>query len=411
MCISNISKKTVSTISNISTKSNLHFKKDFMYYIDSLNVVQKIRVDLEQEFVLNYQFVNNLVKFPDTGISIEICDVLETITYKSEQLPKSNGYSKPYVDKVSYEKYETQSLEPTTVVNPNYKIESVFKVLKMAKVTYDNYKTVTWLKLFEDSLSVTSIESQKKASFNLLSDDILVHKLSMTMFSSKDITNNVIKHLNIVSSDSKIRIDSTDGYKMSSIKNINVSNFEGVDFNILVPQTFISKIFKDLNKHTPIQIDVYDDYIEATINGVTIKDYLLLDVEFPKLDKIVPKLESSVEVDIVELLSTLDKAIALQKKTKTKFCNFVFSNDSILVSSSNPEVGYFSESVNVLSSVGELKFESNYNIDFLRTIVSAVSKIGYKTIRLNVLATLSPIVVNIDSGVDKVVFMLMPVRG
>jgi len=168
-----------------------------------------------------------------------------------------------------------------------------------------------------------------------------------------------------------LRFVATDGHRLAMID--RPAEGFNVESSVIIPRKGINEIKKVLEGNDgAAKVSVNDGFFTVQSSRVTL-GVRLVDGQFPDYKQVVPDESSTtLKVSRSELLSAV-KRVSLVTTDKTKAVKCKVSNKTIVISSSSPEYGEASESVDVQQD-GEdvtIGFSARYLLDILGAMDSS----------------------------------------
>ena len=168
-----------------------------------------------------------------------------------------------------------------------------------------------------------------------------------------------------------IRMVSTDGSRLAK-SDINLGKDITINFHngIIVPKKGLSDVGKFLDLKNPVQIGCNSNYFIVKKSSETII-IRLLEGEFPKYQDIIKKAdEANVVILDRQLFLMMLKRMSILTSDSYRGVIFNFSDDKLLISSTNPDIGESREEM-VIGFNGdsiEVAFNSRYFMESLNVM-------------------------------------------
>ena len=168
-----------------------------------------------------------------------------------------------------------------------------------------------------------------------------------------------------------IRMVSTDGSRLAK-SDINLGKDITINFHngIIVPKKGLSDVCKFLDSKNPVQIGCNSNYFIVKKSSETII-IRLLEGEFPKYQDIIKKAdEANVIILNRQLFLMMLKRMSILTSDSYRGVIFNFSDDKLLISSTNPDIGESREEM-IIGFSGdpiEVAFNSRYFMESLNVM-------------------------------------------
>jgi len=209
----------------------------------------------------------------------------------------------------------------------------------------------------------------EKTSFSISTDET---KYNLNGIFIKNIKENEIN---------KLRFVATDGHRLSMIqKNIDTSKIEQLQKGVIFPRKGIFELKKMAEEEgSPIYLGFMEN--NAVIKrDRTIVLMRLVDGDFPDYNRVIPK-ENNIysEIESNLLLHAL-RRISILSSEKSKGVKLQFKNNSLEISSSNPDFGDAREEININYDGPEISigFNAKYLLDILNNYSEDKIKLSIK---------------------------------
>lgn len=357
---------------------NIQDKLSFVNHAVSL----KSQIPILLNILLETQEGKLKIKSTDLEIGIEVFVPATIEEEGSITLP-----AKTFIELINSIPDETITLETTedTLIVKSKKTKSVFQTIKS-----DEYP---------------NLYKEKGEKIALLDEDEVKSDFSSIIFASAtDTTRPALSGIMVKSEEAGFLLVATDGYRLS-LKHHKTNNKK------VEPNTFIvpARVFRELMavKEESKNIDVFVSPESSQIifsQGETLLVGRLIEGTFPNYEKIIPSdFSSQVMFDREEMLKAV-KICSIFARDSANIIKFSLQNNQIVVSSTSPQVGE-----NTVTVEGVLKGEENeiaFNARYLLDILSAVSQ---KEMMFEMTGPLNPGVFKIKDDAS-FLHIIMPVR-
>lgn len=198
---------------------------------------------------------------------------------------------------------------------------------------------------------------------------------------------------------------STDGHRLSLVKNEIVDDLNGkfIDGFILPKKGIIElkKILENTNNKIKIGINDNNFIVNDEETSLIMR---MVDGEFPDYNRVIPEKGKNLAIINRDLFLHALKRISVLSNEKSKGIKIKLNRDSIILTSSNPDLGDAKEEIEVIYDGDEIVigFNARYIIDILNAIKN-------ENIQLNLKDNISPGRINPESD-DNYLSVIMPMR-
>ena len=176
-----------------------------------------------------------------------------------------------------------------------------------------------------------------------------------------------------------IRFVATDGHRLAMIDR----PAEGLAFNesLILPRKGIQELKKVLeNKEGVVYVGVNEGFFTTQCENVTI-GIRLIDGQFPDYKQVIPvETTTKIELPRNDFYAAV-KRVSLVTTDKSKTIKFRIVNGNMVVSSSSPEYGEASESLNVSQEGGDVTI--GFSAKYVSDLLAAMSNAQTVTLKLN----------------------------
>ncbi|WP_028829706.1 DNA polymerase III subunit beta [Proteocatella sphenisci] len=235
-------------------------------------------------------------------------------------------------------------------------------------------------------------------------------KIDMKLFSdmvrkthfaaSQDETKGVLTGSLIEIDSNSISMVSIDGFRLA-IKRIP-TNYNLGEKKVVVPVKTLQEVTKlSSNENCDLRILFEERNVSFVIDN-TIINSRVLEGEFLNYKQIIPKeFMTKIKINNHEFISSLERAMLVSNNNLVKL---VISDDTVVVSAKNSEIGNLEEDipVNQQGKDLEIAFNIKYFLDCLKNLDEEYIYMNFNT-------NLSPCVINPESDEDYT-YLLLPVR-
>ena len=142
------------------------------------------------------------------------------------------------------------------------------------------------------------------------------------------------------------------------------------NITIIIPSKTLTELSKMLGTAENVQIECSNKNISFTFDNIYMTSRLL-DGAFPSYEKVIPKESATIAtINVVEMLSAVDRVALISKETEYNTIRFIFSQNGINISSDSPDVGRAEEQISAKVEGPDLdiSFNFRYITEVLRVI-------------------------------------------
>lgn len=201
-----------------------------------------------------------------------------------------------------------------------------------------------------------------------------------------------------------IRLIATNTHRLAFKKNeIALQNKK---LQIIIPSKILQEVAKSLTSDVPIDIEITwtQNQVAFSFDGVYILSRLI-EGQFPDYNRVIPNdFSTEIKVDKELFLAAVERVALLSRDGDYNIIKFLFKNESIMITSNNPEIGKACEVIpgNISGKELEIAFNAKYITDILKNLDSDIISISLNT-------SLSPGSIRpIDD--DTYIYVITPVR-
>lgn len=270
--------------------------------------------------------------------------------------------------------------------------KSIFNIVGLSSDEFPFFPAIQNISYFDVNSEIIK-EMLDKTSFSISNDE--------TKYNLNGIFVKTINYKN----ENKLRFVSTDGHRLSLIqKNTEVSDISELKKGIIIPKKGITELRKIVDESfNSIKIGFIDNNL-VVIQGKTTVLMRLVDGEFPDYDRVIPKENNiDIEINVNEFFHAL-KRISILASEKSKGVKFLFKENILEISSSNPDYGDAKEDLTINYNGPELSI--GFNAKYLIDIMSSFTD---KNIKISIKDNLSPgLLTPVDSS--DYIAVVMPMR-
>ena len=201
-----------------------------------------------------------------------------------------------------------------------------------------------------------------------------------------------------------IKMVGTNTHRLA-LKKDSISPIE-IPAKLIIPSKLLNELARILNSDTPIDVTVSWEkgHVAFEFDDIYLKSRLI-EGNFPDYNRVIPpSFETVVSFETQAFLDAAERVSLMAKDGDYNIVKFRFEQDSINLSSNNPDVGKASETV-VSFMQGqplEIAFNAKYMTDILKNLGSDKATISLNT-------PLSPACIR-PADSDKYTYVITPVR-
>jgi DNA polymerase-3 subunit beta len=246
------------------------------------------------------------------------------------------------------------------------------------------------------------IPDHREVEFRDVDAEVVREMIDRTLFS---VCNDETRfHLNGVlfeSDGSTARMVSTDGHRLSKVER-KLEGAPGLTAGVIIPKKGVNEIKRLLETGGKAGLAVKTPYVFVRTEGMILA-VKLIESQFPPYEQVIPKEHTrEVIIDRQKLLSALKRAQLMSSETRG--VKFSVSDDSLVITSDNPDMGEVREELEAQyrGDAVSIGFNPKYVIDLLSQMAT-----DQVTIELN--GELDPGLVRPFSD-DNYLGVVMPMR-
>lgn len=322
-------------------------------------------------------------------------------------------------------KISATDLEVAINIKAQAQVERPGKVTVLAKKLYDIVKEAPAEEITIDSESDDRVEIVSKQSqckilslpanefpklpdlegdfIKVKSNDFLsmLEKVSFAM--STDETRYHLNGVYLEKNDKGLNIVATDGHRLSLTKrDLDIPDL--TDGGIIIPRKGVNELKKVIASENGFELALGKRYLFVSTEKLNLF-IRLIDGDFPQYQRVIPD-ESPIEIQIPreEFIGAL-RRVSLLSDEYSKGVKLYFCRDSLLVNTTNHEIGEAKEEV-LIDYKGEtldVSFNSKYLLDVLNAIPDEMVKMRF-------IDNTSPCVINCESDAG-FCSVIMPMRS
>ena len=220
---------------------------------------------------------------------------------------------------------------------------------------------------------------------------------------SDDETRYFLNGIYIEYKEGQLRFVATDGRRIAIVKkglvNTVIEEFKGI---IVLPKV-LNIIYKRLSDEGSISIGITEKNVFFFFNNYKFYS-ILIDGQYPNYERVIPENQTKFfEADRKEFLEALKRvALMVEQKSKRVFLNL--SNDNLIISSQESEIGVAKEEVPCIFSGDDVLISLNYTY-----LEEPIKTIASDKIRINFEEPTKAIILK-GIGEDNIFHVIMPMQ-
>lgn len=284
------------------------------------------------------------------------------------------------------------------------------------ELTTNDSLTETLLKCSKSNFNIKSIQADEFPSLPKVTTDdcifipstLLANSIKKTIFAaSTDTTKNVLNGVRFQFNAGKVEMASTDGYRLA-VNKITIESDNEQGFGVIVPSKAmneLSRLLGSVKEETTVTVSHLSNQLVFKIDEKTISTRLV-EGQYPDYNRIIPNnLDKHVIINREEFLSAVDRVSSISSIDKVNVVKLDITSGQVVLSSSTPELGQSTESVDVDYQGDSL--EINFNAKFF---MEALKNFDSEKVSLSLAGSLNPgIIKSLDD--ENYFCMVMPIRS
>ena len=312
---------------------------------------------------------------------------------------------------------ETQVLTHGRITIPARALQDIVSKLPNSDVELlvNESQTETSLKCSKSKFNIKCLAADDfpqlpqidKNSSVFINAEMLSTGVRKTIFAaSTDATKNILNGVKIFLADGRLEMAATDGYRLA-VKKLNIETNAEQGFSVIVPSRALNELVRLLgsSKDETVVVSQLSNQLVFAIDD-KILSTRLIEGNYPDYNRIIPSnLDKEIFFDRAGFLNTVDRVAAISSVDKVNIVKMEVKSGEVNLSSSTPEYGQSSESIE--NEYQGDSFDINFNARFL---MDALKNFDEEKVRLHLGGSLSPALIkNLD---DELYFcMIMPIRS
>lgn len=205
-----------------------------------------------------------------------------------------------------------------------------------------------------------------------LASDLLKELIRTTAFAAANSeVRPILTGIHVESSAESIRFTATDGLRLAT-RSVQINAPADQEWNSIIPSKSLLELFKLLpDDNRPITVQLTNSH-SLFIIGDTYFYTRLIEGSYPDTSRIIPtasKTELTVQTD--ELTDAIDRAALIARDRDNHMVRLELTQNTLILSSSSPEIGNVSDSVEATSKQGEdlsIAFNAKYVLEALKAM-------------------------------------------
>ena len=217
------------------------------------------------------------------------------------------------------------------------------------------------------------IELEEKENPILLKQQVFKNIINQTIFAtSTQESRPILTGVNFKFYNKKLECTATDSYRLAKkiveIENINNDD----DYNVNIPTRNLNELIRMFNDgQDNLEINIFDNKIIFKF-GTIIMLSRIINGSYPDTSKLIPNdFSLIVKIKLKDFYNAIDRASLLTNEVDKNTIKFETKNNSVVISSNIPEIGYVEENLLIdKNNDSELKiaFSSKYMMDALKSL-------------------------------------------
>lgn len=211
------------------------------------------------------------------------------------------------------------------------------------------------------------IPDHREAEFVELDPNILREMIDKTLFSiSNDETRFHLNGVLFESDGTTARMVSTDGHRLSKVERALAA--PALSTGVIIPKKGVVEIKRILDSATTCQLAIKSPYVFVTTDKLNLA-VKLIESDFPPYNQVIPKEHTKqVTIDRLLLIDALKRAQLMSSETRG--VKFHMTNGSLVITSTNPDIGEVREELDAEYEGEELSvgFNGKYVVEILSQI-------------------------------------------
>ncbi len=205
-----------------------------------------------------------------------------------------------------------------------------------------------------------------------ISSDLLKELIRTTAFAAANSeVRPILTGIHVVTRGQKITFTATDGLRLAT-RSAEVSEPTDQDWNAILPSKSLLELAKLLpDDNRPITVQLTNSH-SLFIIGETYFYTRLIEGSYPDTSRIIPTTaRTEVVVNAAELTDAIDRAALIARDRENHMVRLELSQNTLVVSSSSPEIGKVSDSVHAMSKSGDdltIAFNAKYVLEALKAM-------------------------------------------
>ncbi len=178
-----------------------------------------------------------------------------------------------------------------------------------------------------------------------------------------------------------IRLIATNTHRLAFKK--NEIALQSKKLQIIIPSKILQEVAKLLTSDVPIDVEITwtQNQVAFSFDGVYILSRLI-EGQFPDYNKVIPNdFSTEITVDKQLFLAAVERVALLSRDGDYNIIKFLFKDESIMITSNNPEIGKACEIIpgNISGKELEIAFNAKYITDILKNLDSDIISISLNT--------------------------------
>lgn len=239
----------------------------------------------------------------------------------------------------------------------------------------------------------------------VLRDNVLKDLIKKTVFAcATDESRPIFTGALLETMDNKVTMVGTNTHRLA-LKQDEIDNYTG-NSKIIIPAKILHELVRIFNSDIPQNVTItwHKNQVAFSIDNIYIISRII-EGNFPDYNKVIPaNFATTVKIKTDDFLDAVERVSLLSRDGEYNIIKFKFKEDSITITSNNPDIGKASDNVpaDIQGNELEIAFNAKYITDILKNVDS-------DDILFNLNTPLSPASIKPIED-DKYIYIITPVR-
>jgi DNA polymerase III subunit beta len=205
-----------------------------------------------------------------------------------------------------------------------------------------------------------------------VASDLLKELIRTTTFAAANSeVRPILTGIHVVCKQNQMTFTATDGLRLAT-RTVSINTPAGQEWNAILPAKSLAELAKLLpDDERPITVQLTNSHSLFIIDD-TYFYTRLIEGTYPDTSRIIPtSAKTEVTVKATELTDAIDRAALIARDRDNHMVRLELTDNTLILSSSSPEIGNVSESVQATSKAGEdmsIAFNAKYVLDALKAM-------------------------------------------